>query len=107
MVGNKRIETITGYNKISINLYTNKTFNGVDISTSDKNGQQNFNPMRPTELITIDTTYTGDYANLGIDTEKNPMIVVLPNSPTFNNTVVIIDGVTYDYMNVPEGWKSK
>ena len=107
MVGNKRIETITGYNKISINLYKPSALNKVDVTADIINGRENINPMRPTELITIDTTYTGDYANLGIDTEKNPMIVVLPNSPTFNNTVVIIDGVTYDYMNVPEGWKSK
>ena len=43
----------------------------------------NYNPTVPTVAINHYTTYTGEYAKLGI---KNALNLVMPTSPTFSKT---------------------
>ena len=105
--GGLRYENITGYNKIPINLYSAAANFYEDIYNSDTvDGMPNLNKTIPPKKITIDTTYTGKYAELGI---TNPLYVELPVSDGgyYNGVEYLIGGVSYTYATLPAKWLNK
>ena len=105
--GGLRYENITGYNKIPINLYSDAANFYEDVYNSDTvDGMPNLNKTIPPKKITIDTAYTGKYAELGI---TNPLYVELPVSEGgyYNGVEYLIGGVPYTYETLPEKWLNK
>ena len=100
IVNDVRVETHIAYNTIDVKIFKNEfSYASYDFYRDDTiNGSANQNKMVPTEKIEYYTTYTGKYAELGIE---KPLNIIFPNKQIgngekytmFKDTEYWVDGV--------------